>query len=346
MAFKLIEKRIQTKKTSLVSGRNVEKKDHLKYNSTAMNEIDRIHDKFFRNVFGDVENTKIFLKIALPTPIRKSIDFSKISIDPTNYVSQKFKEGLSDIVAKTIIRSREGKEAYADIYILFEHKSYRDKNIFAQLLLYMYLMWQKDIDEDKPLRVIIPLVFYHGSEKWTIPLSFVDQFDVNDEIREFLLDYRYVLFDTRDWDFREEKNEELKNNVFLLTALAMMKSAFNDDWGTILEIFRFWYERGFFREQDKILFFLIYLSETRNIGTEELKKILEENKIYGGEIMQTLAQRFRDEGKEKWMNEGKEKWMKEGKLETARKMLYDGVSIENIAKYTGLLEEEIKRMLH
>ncbi len=114
-----------------------------------MNEIDKIHDKFFKNVFSDPENTRIFLKIALPQPIREAIDFSNISIDPTDYVSQKFKEGLSDIVAKTIIRNREGKEAYADIYIIFEHKSYRDKNIFTQLLLYMYLMWQKDIDEKR-----------------------------------------------------------------------------------------------------------------------------------------------------------------------------------------------------
>ncbi len=96
----------------------------------------------------------------------------------------------------------------------------------------------------------------------------------------------------------------------------------------------------------KILFFLVYLSETRNIDPEKLKKILEDNKIYGGEIMQTLAQRFRDEGKAKWMNEGKKKWMNEGKREAARKMLNDGVSIENIVKYTGLREDEIKRLMN
>ena len=32
----------------------------------------------------------------------------------------------------------------------------------------------------------------------------------------------------------------------------------------------------------------------------------------------------------------------EGKIETALKMLEDGVSIENICKYTGLSEEQIK----
>jgi hypothetical protein len=32
---------------------------------------------------------------------------------------------------------------------------------------------------------------------------------------------------------------------------------------------------------------------------------LEESKINGGDIMPTLAQRLRDEGKEKWINVGR-----------------------------------------
>jgi len=54
--------------------------------------------------------------------------------------------------------------------------------------------------------------------------------------------------------------------------------------------------------------------------------------------MQTLADRLRYEGKK----EGK----KEGKLETAKQMLLDNVSIENIMKYTGLKEKEIKALMH
>jgi predicted transposase/invertase (TIGR01784 family) len=336
----------------------VEKKRNLKYNSTAMTEINKIHDKFFKKVFSDVENTKTFLKTTLPAPIRDVIDFSKLSIDTTNYVSQQFKEVFSDIVAKTKMKDENGEKTDTDIYILFEHKSYRDTAIFIQLLQYMSLMWQKDIDENKPLRVIIPLVFYHGNEEWKIPLSFIDQFNVSEKIKEFLLNYKYVLFDTRSWDFREEKNAELKNNVLLLTALSLMKSAFKDDREAILEIFRFWLEKGFIRERESVVFFLVYLSETKDIKLDELKKMLEVTKIEGGDIMQTLAQRLRDEGKEKWMNYGKEKWMNEGKekwmndgkkegiLETARRMLNDGISIENIEKYTGITEEEIKQLLN
>ena len=332
----------------------VEKRGHLKYNTIAMSEIKNIHDKLFKNVFENVDNTRAFLRKVLPETLIKAIDFSKISIDFTDYVSKKFKEGHSDIIVKTLMINEKGKELQTDIYILVEHKSYKDEEIFIQLLLYMYLMWQKDLSEDKPLRVIIPLVFYHGKDEWDIPQSFVDQFAVSDEIKEFLLDFSYVLFDTKNWNFREEKNGGLRDNVFLLTAVTLMKSAFNEDFESIREIFKFWHDSGFNRERENMLFFLAYLSETKDIDPGKLKKILEESKINGGDIMPTLAQRLRDEGKEKWMNvgkeigmiEGKEKWMNEEKLETARRMLNEDFTIEQIVKLTGLTEEEIRRLLH
>lgn len=326
----------------------------MKYNTIAMSEIKNIHDKLFKNVFENVDNTRAFLRKVLPETLIKVIDFSKIAIDPTNYVSQKFKEGFSDIIVKTLMINQEGKELETDIYILIEHKSYKDEEIFIQLLLYMYLMWQNDLAEGNPLRVIIPLVFYHGKDEWDIPKSFIDQFAVRDEIKEFLLDFSYVLFDTKNWNFREEKNGGLRDNVFLLTAVTLMKSAFNEDFESIREIFKFWHDSGFIRDRENMLFFLAYLSETKDIDPGKLKEILEESKINGGELMPTLAQRLRDEGKEKWMNVGKEKWMNEGKeiginegkLETARRMLNEDFTIEQIVKLTGLTEEEVRRLLH
>jgi predicted transposase/invertase (TIGR01784 family) len=70
--------------------------------------------------------------------------------------------------------------------------------------------------------------------------------------------------------------------------------------------------------------------------------MLDESKIDGGEIMQTLAQQLRNEGRKIGKNEGKE----EEKLETARRMLYDDFSIESIIKYTGLTEKEIRSLMN
>jgi len=134
-----------------------------------------------------------------------------------------------------------------------------------------------------------------------------------------------------------EKNKELKDNVFLLTAMALMKYAYAEETEGIEDIFRFWHEKGFTEDIEDIVFFLIYISETKNISRDLLKKMLEKSKIDGGEIMQTLADRLRGEGKE----EGK----KEANLETARKLIERGVDMDIIVEATGFSRQEIEKLV-
>jgi predicted transposase/invertase (TIGR01784 family) len=323
----------------------------LYYNIITMSEtetINNVHDKLFHQVFKNPVNTGEFLSIILPETLLCRIDLSKLEIDDTRYITKKFEDLFSDLVFKTKMTAKSGGgrkrriKIDADIYIILEHKSSQEPAILIQLLWYMLMVWEKDLAEKKSPRVIIPVVFYHGKKKWNIPRSFIDQFDVDDEVKEFLLNYRYILFDTRDWDFHDAKNEGFRDNVFLLTALSLMKSAFNKDIGTIAEIFRFWCEKGFTKEKDKVLFFLTYISETKDIDQGKLKKILEETKIDGGDLMQTLAQRLRQEGKQEGMQLGKQ----EARIETAKQMLLDKMSVKVVAKYTGLSEKELKKLLH
>jgi predicted transposase/invertase (TIGR01784 family) len=81
---------------------------------------------------------------------------------------------------------------------------------------------------------------------------------------------------------------------------------------------------------------------TKDIEQKEVQEMLEKVRIEGGDIMPTLAQRLRDEGKHEGIKEG----IKEEKLETARRMLHDDFPIESIIKYTGLTEKEIKALLN
>jgi predicted transposase/invertase (TIGR01784 family) len=91
-----------------------------------------------------------------------------------------------------------------------------------------------------------------------------------------------------------------------------------------------------------VLFFLLYVSYIRDLSLEELKKTLEESNIEGGDIMPSLAQRLMDEGKEKWMEEG----VKKNAKETAKRMLSADFSIEDIVKFTGLTEKEVKELMN
>lgn len=294
-----------------------------------VNEIHRINDKIFKKIFENDENVKVFLKKTLPQEIKTRLDFSTIHIDPTQYVSNEFKEGYSDIAVKAEMKSRNGGKIPTEIYFILEHKTEGKVKVFIQILKYMCFVWEQDINANQPLRVIIPIVFYHGEKEWNVPESFVDQFAVDDDIRHFLLDFRYILFDTNSWDFRDESNKELKDNVFVFTMLVLMKAAFKNDKEAILEIFQFWHERGFTQNKEIVLFFLAYISHTQSINQEQLIKMLEESKIDGGELMQTLAQQLKIEEKK----------------ETAKRMLDDGLSISTISKYTGLPVEEIEKLM-
>ncbi len=329
-------------------------------------DIKNAHDSFFKKLFSDKNNVKSFLTISLPKDLLKNIELDKISIDATGYVSDTMKGYFSDIVVKTKIKGEEGEEKKdkekgkkkgkkrkipADIYIIFEHKSYRDRNIYFQLLKYMYMMWEKDYREGKELRVIIPLVFYHGRGKWRLSREFNSLFGVNDDVRKYLLNYEYLLFDTNEWDFEDEKNRGVRNNVMLMSGLLLMKSVFSKDIKGVERVFDLWSKMGF-KDEKLIISLLFYIVETRDIEEEKLKELIEEKNIGGDEIMRTLGRRWYEEGKQEGIQEGIQKGIEKGELERAKKvaknMLIRGLDIKLISEVTGLSEkevEEIKRKL-
>lgn len=130
--------------------------------------------------------------------------------------------------------------------------------------------------------------------------------------------------------------------------------AFRDDWDTIREIFKFWHEKGFTGNLEKMMIFLVYITETKDVNPDTLKKILEEAKIEGGNIMPTLAQRWKDEGKKEWIQVGMQKGIKTGmktgmkaeRLKTAKRLLHKNLPIETIAECTDLTEKEVRSLMH
>ncbi len=274
-----------------------------------MTNIDNIHDNFFRRVLSEVANARDFLQARLPEDLQQELDLSEITLDPTSYVSEEYREAFSDVVVRCRAKTEGGP---VDIYILFEHKSHPDKKILMQLLRYMHLMWEKDGDEKKPLRIIIPFVFYHGKDPWRIPRRFVQQFPATERVKKLLLDYEYILFDTNAWDWEAESNQPLKQNVFLLSALLLMKAAFQQNVEIIRQVFQLWNQMGFVAETDRINFLMIYIAETHDVPAPKLTRMLEESKIEGENPMSTLAQRLREEGKEQGVQLGVQQGMQQG----------------------------------
>ncbi len=94
------------------------------------------------------------------------------------------------------VRLRTGHDAR--IYVLLEHKSYIDAATPLQILKYLVNIWLREIERGtvrERLPPIIPLVFYHGSRRWTVPRSVVEMVDAPDELQPLLRDFAYVLYD-------------------------------------------------------------------------------------------------------------------------------------------------------
>ncbi len=307
-----------------------------------------IHNDFFINIIKNRENARDFLAGVLPENIYKLLDLTNIDFDDTSYIQNRFKDLFSDIVIKTKIANRN-----VDIYLLVEHKStVPDKNsLFLQILSYIYSMFEEDYKNGKDFRIVIPLVFYHGTKKWEIPGSLQDLFDVDNNIKQIIVNFSYLLYDTNN--FNEEQKNKFHNNLILISSLIALKSAFNkNDLESVLKIFENLNRAGLLNDFNKIEIFLIYILRTKNIEEKEIVKIISNYNSEGGKKMETLADYFLEKGIKQGIQQGEQSGIEKGKIEgelegrikTAKKMKQDGLSFDLISKYTGLTIEDINKL--
>lgn len=314
-----------------------------------MNKIHQMHDKLFNKTFTDPENIKTFLQTALPDTVKKVMDFSSIRIDLTSFVPPDLHEYFSDMIARTTINLQnpdQQPELPADIYILFTHQPIEKNKIFLQFFNYMHLMWQEDTRENNPLRVVIPLVLYHGSEKWEQDGSSAEtltgQFNLPPDVSRYVPNLNYVFFDISQWNLTNPENHRLKENIFLMSALLLLKSGFKKDTEAVEEIFRFWQEKGFSRETVKMIFFLSYISGAKQACPDTLKTLWAEGQSMPEDSDEARASAYR------WLSRGQREGIKkgitEGKRQTALHMMRDGMPSHLISRYTGLTLSDIKKL--
>ena len=109
------------------------------------------HDEFFKLVFSRKDVVSEFLTSFL----NLDINASSLSFIPLEK-NTKYKKYYLDLAFKTKYKNTD-----TQIYLLFEHKSYPDKNVYFQILSYALSVWQ---EEKENLTPIIPIIFYHGKK--------------------------------------------------------------------------------------------------------------------------------------------------------------------------------------
>ncbi len=312
-------------------------------------KIQNPHDKFFKKTFGDVAVAKDFLNNYLPQKIMGIIGIETLEPQKDSYIDEELKEGFSDLLFKANINNREGY-----LYLLFEHKSYPSRDVAFQLLKYMVKVWDTKIGEAGRLPVIIPLVVYHGKEGWNIKPSLGEMIlgydELPQDIRALVPNYQYLLFDLSRFT-----DEEIKGAVITRITVMIMRDiqrkGISAIWEIVLEAVALLQELE--DKETGLEYFEIlmrYVFSARQDFTKddlyELVRKIETTYPEGSEKVMTLAQAFREEGKEegiiKGMERGIEVGAKRGKLEVARNAIKEGVELDLIARLTSLSKKEIE----
>ncbi len=297
-----------------------------------------IHNDIFISTLKKKQNAIDFLEESLPEGILALLDLSSTSYDDTSYVLEEYQELFSDLVLKVKTRLAEP----VDIYILLEHKSSRPdgQDLFFQLFSYVYAMYGEDRKNNVKFRQILPLVFYHGEQEWTVPLNFHDVIHTVSDFKPYTPGFSYILYDIADCN--TENDQKFQKNILLYSTLAAMKYAFTQgDLKNIKRLLERLHEYGFLRDIIKIEMLLVYVAKTHSAQKDKIIEMIKEIDEEGGLKMLTFAEYFTEQGIEQGIEKGIEQGIEKDKTDIAKKMLSENFDLQTISKITGLPESKI-----
>ncbi len=208
-------------------------------------------------------------------------------------------------------------------------------------------IWEAKSKKEKAdeLPVIVPLVVYHGKDRWKIGTTLGETItgykNLPEAIKKLVPNYKYLLYDLSQYTDDEIKGEA-QLRIILFTTLRDIVT--KDSKGLQDSIFRaISYLRELDNKQTGIEYFetlMRYIFNARadltRVDFNAVVKKIETTYPEGSEVVMTLAEIFREEG----VKAG----AKQGKIEVAKNAIREGMELGLIAKLTGLPKKEIEKI--
>ena len=229
--------------------------------------------------------------------VRYENDMSLI-IDDTK--SAEDKKRRRDIVVKTDVDG---------VCCLFsiEHQSAIDKNMVIRCGNYEMLEYLKQL-KNKKLKRLVPqvmIVFYTGDKKWNTPLELNDYFDIPEELKEYVNDWKIKVVDVKEIDTSKIKDEQTR--YFIEAIQEMYKGNYEG------------LHRRIKMNRDNFIYAAIITG-----SIDLIRDLPEGDEIDMCEGMERMAEGFRSEGREQGILVGRS----EGKLEEKRSTLKEQLEIK------------------
>lgn len=160
----------------------------------------------------------------LPAFVSQQLDFETLEHLPDSYMSKELRKTMSDIVYTC---RKKGSDAEVKVSLLIEHKSYPDQHTPIQIGSYIFSALQKKVANKEPLSMVIPVLLYHGKQKWEYQQLGGLFENLEDSWKQFLPDFAYIynsLGEMPDQQF------EALENKFLEASLLALKHSFEKEW--------------------------------------------------------------------------------------------------------------------
>ena len=311
-------------------------------------ELHNAHDKGYKYILSIKRLFVQLLKSFVDQGWVNKIEPEDVELVDKSFILPDFKNKEADLVYKV---KMEGVNVY---FYLLELQSSVDYQMPYRLLLYMVEIWRNVLKEtdkreahrkDFRLPVIIPCVLYNGSGNWTAKRSFKETLFKFEQFDEFVLDFKYILFDVRR--YKDEELLELANLIATVFFIDKTKDKSTDLINRLKEVAT--KMQNLSGEDLNVMCNWIKNIVSRGLNSESKREIEDifqkkgtvKNMVYGIErVIKKEKLNAKLEGRMEGIKEG----IKEGREEEKKATLYK-TAIRLLTKRFGELSEEIKSKL-
>ena len=324
------------------------KEDEEQYNPKSNSITNSEHDKLFKKILENREQTAKFLDMVLGSG--KDITAKNLELYNKEFITDKFEKNETDIVYKVI---------NLNVYIIIEHQSTEDRTMPYRVRRYKMVLMESVINKKEMKKAnyklprIIAIVLYTGKQKWE-NLKLEDMQEPLEWYKEE--DNEFILVDVNNF----KKEETLEGNLIITKVMLLEREENLEDVIKDLEIImdKEKIKQDIqYKELLKVFIEYTFINEKYKTIRKYIETMI--NKIFDeegdDETMSHVTQLFDEafdkaekrgeiRGEERGKIIGERRGKKRGKQEVAKAMKADKVSYEIISKFTGLKLEEIEAL--
>ncbi len=207
------------------------------------------------------------------------------------------KKRRRDIVVKTDING---------VCYLFsiEHQSTIDKNMVIRCGNYEMMEYLKQL-KNKKIKGLTPqvmIVFYTGDKKWNVPVKLSDYFDIPEELKAYINEWKFIFVDVKEIVTSKIKDEQTK--YFIEAIQEMYKGNFEG------------LHRRIKMNRDNFIYAVIITG-----SIDLIRDLPEGDEIDMCEGMERMAEGFRNEGREQGILVGRKEGLMEGEKREKKTIL-------------------------